>query len=62
MLAPDIKDIEGQYKAEFVTMCEGDVSIEALHKARSDLIHTVRTSLTDEDKAFLISFKARQPD
>ena len=38
------------------------VSIGALHKARSDLIHTVRTSLTDEDKAFLISFKARQPD
>lgn len=62
LLAPNIKDIEGQYKAEFVTMCEEDVSIEALHKARIDLIHTIQTSLTDKDKTFLISFKSRQPD
>ena len=62
LLAPNIKDIEGQYKAEFVTMCEEDVSIEALNKARIDLIHTIQASLTDEDKGFLISFKSGQPD
>ena len=62
LLAPNIKDIEGQYKAEFMIMCEEDVSIEALNKARIDLIDTVQASLTDEDKAFLISFKSRQPD
>ena len=62
LLAPNIKDIEGQYKAEFVTMCEEDISIEALNKARIDLIHTIQTSLTDKDKTFLILFKSRRPD
>ena len=62
LLAPNIKDIEGQYKAEFVTMCEEDVSIEALHKARIELTHTIQASLTNEDKGFLISFKSGQPD
>lgn len=62
LLAPNTKDIEGQYKAEFVTMCEEDVSIEALHKARIDLIHTIQASPTNEDKGFLISFKSGQPD
>ena len=42
-----INDIEGQYKAEFVTMSEKDVSIGVLNEARMDLTYTIQTSLTD---------------
>jgi len=43
-------------------MVEEDTSIEDLEKARDDLIQIINDSMTEVDKAFLVSFKSMIPD
>lgn len=62
LLSPTRKDIAATYEAEFRTMTRDPVSLEELTDARERLIATIHAMLTDDDRAFLLSVKGREPD
>ncbi|EGM75908.1 protein of unknown function (DUF1814) [Rheinheimera sp. A13L] len=62
LLDPHIKDITATYEGEFRTMTEQDIPLVDLNAALLQLVHRINTSLTTEERAFLLSFKNRTPD
>jgi predicted nucleotidyltransferase component of viral defense system len=62
LLRPQLKDISGLYEGEFANMTEDEASLEELETARKSLIEIVNTSLKDDEKRFLLSFKNKSPD
>jgi len=62
LLSPRLKDIRGIYESEFASMTQENVSIKELEAVRLELIAQLQSSLTTNDKEFLLSFKSRQPD
>ncbi len=62
LLNPNLKDIEEIYTKEFLNMTAEPISLSDLLEAREQLLQSVQTSLTDTDKAFLLSVKKRQAD
>ena len=62
LIQPNKQDITEVFAKEFKGMVEENVSVEALEKARADLIQIINESMTDKDKAFLVSFKNMAPD
>jgi len=62
LLAPNRKNITGIFKQEFAAMTTVPVQLEELVQTREDLIAVVHTSFTEDDRAFLRSFKCRSPD
>jgi len=62
LLDPEKKGIKGLYENEFVKMTAKPVSLEKLEATREKLITDIRKSLTEDDKKFLLSFKAREPE
>ena len=62
LLRPKFKDISGIYGGEFATMAQTEVSLEELLAVRKRLIAVVNDGLTNDEKAFLVSFKNRSPD
>lgn len=62
LLNPHRKDIRDVYVQEFQQMAEIDVPVEELEETREQLISSINSSLTDEEKGFLLSFKARKPE
>jgi predicted nucleotidyltransferase component of viral defense system len=62
LLEPPLKDIRQVFESEFVNMSEDPVTLVELELARDELIRQIRTRLTEEEKAFLISFKSRSPE
>jgi len=62
LLKPKLQNISMMYNGEFTNMAQSNVSLEALEAAREDLITKIHQGLTDSEKAFLLSFKSRQPD
>lgn len=62
LLAPRRLDITQAYQSEFVTMSREEVSLDALITARENLIECITSMMEDRDKAFLLSFKSKQPD
>jgi predicted nucleotidyltransferase component of viral defense system len=62
LLRPTRKDISGLYQGEFLNMADDEVSLEELLDVREKLIVGINEALTDDQKYFLISFKAREPD
>ena len=62
LLMPRRKDIKQAYENEFRSMTREPVSLEALLDARERLIATLHQMLTEDDRAFLLSLKAKRPD
>ncbi|MBU2862516.1 nucleotidyl transferase AbiEii/AbiGii toxin family protein [Reinekea forsetii] len=62
LLRPQIKDISAVYAGEFANMAETDVPLEELVAVRERLVEFIHQGLTDNEKAFLLSFKNREPD
>lgn len=62
LLDPNLKNLEKQYRDEFLTMTQIDTPLGALMDARVKLVEGLRDKLTEEDKEFLISFVSNKPD
>lgn len=62
VLNPGLQDISELYQNEFAGMTHDEVKLEDLISVRSNLITSVKSSLTDEQKNFILSFKNKKPD
>lgn len=62
VIAPTIKDIFLTYESEFKGMTSEEIPFKALLESRERLISEIHESLTDEEKAFVLSFKNAEPD
>ncbi len=62
LLAPRRRDIAGLYGGEFREMTREPVPLRTLLDARERLVADIRAAMTEEDRAFLLSVKGRQPD
>ena len=62
LLAPNRHDIAALYATEFVGMTNEHVPLEQLLDARECMIVELHARLTDQDRAFLLSFKRGKPD
>lgn len=61
LLTPNKKDISGIFETEFETMTRVPVTLEELVEIQKNLSQMVRDSLNEQDRRFLLSFKAREP-
>lgn len=62
VIKPNFKDIRDLYNNEFEGMVEEHISLKELETTREKLVKTILSSLTENDKRFLISFKMLTPD
>ena len=62
LLSPTRKDISKIFETEFREMTEEPVTLDDLLETRERLIEHVQQALTDQDRAFLLSVKSREPD
>ena len=62
VLIPNLKDISESTIREFQGMVNTEITFEELKNIRKLLINTIKETLTDEEKHFLISFKKLTPD
>jgi predicted nucleotidyltransferase component of viral defense system len=62
LIAPVRKNIRGIFEGEFANMTTIPVTVADLEETREALIKAIRTGLTDQEKQFLLSFKAREPN
>ena len=62
LLNPNRQDISTLYEENFVGMTQESVTLEELLEVRERLISGLSKALTEPDKKFLISFKAKSPD
>lgn len=62
LLNPREKEFRSIYEGEFASMSSVHVPLADLESARGQLIRTLRQALTEEEKAFLLSFKSLVPD
>ncbi len=62
LLNPNFKDISREYREEFVDMAKNEVSLEELLANREKLVHQIRSSLTENDKKFLVGFVSNEPN
>jgi predicted nucleotidyltransferase component of viral defense system len=62
LLNPNRQDIKTLYEETFVGMTQEAVALEELLKAREQLISGLSEVLTEAEKKFLVSFKAKSPD
>lgn len=62
LIKPVRKDIRGLFEGEFSTMTIHPITVESLEEVRETFIKTLRSGLTEQEKAFLLSFKAKKPD
>ena len=62
LLRPKLKDITGLYEGEFKSMADNDVPLAELVAAREEIVERIHVAFTDEERAFLLTFKSRKPD
>ena len=62
ILAPNRKNIQSVFEGEFLRMTDMPITVEELEDARERLISVIHAALTDQEKQFLLSFKAKAPD
>jgi len=62
LLRPHFKDISAVYEGEFRNMADQDIPQAELEAVREQLVRLIHTSLTPQERAFLLSFKNRTPD
>ncbi len=61
LLRPVRKDIQPLYEGEFLNMTQKPVKLSELESARENLVASITSAMTDKQKEFLLSFKARKP-
>lgn len=61
LLNPNLSDIKEIYEKEFTGMTAEKIELEELIKVREQLVKEINRSLTENEKEFLISFKALKP-
>ena len=61
LLSPNEKNILDTYQKEFAGMTKHHVSLDSLVEARRDLIQIINTSLTENEKGFLMSIRNGDP-
>lgn len=62
LLKPNFKDISGLYEGEFRSMAGQDMPQAELEATRELLVALIKSSLTPQERAFLLSFKNLTPD
>jgi predicted nucleotidyltransferase component of viral defense system len=62
LISPALKDISVLHETEFSQMMEIAVSLDELVATRQQLIMQFTSSMTGNDREFLLSFKRRDPD
>lgn len=62
LLQPGLKDISATYYGEFEHMTEEHVSKNRLEEGLKQLITTINSGLTENERQFLLSFKQNEPD
>ncbi len=62
LLSPTLRDISQIFTSDFVGMTEKEIPLEVLLSTRNRLIDEVNTGLTDDHKAFLLSFYRGEPE
>jgi hypothetical protein len=62
LLDPNWKNLESSYESEFSGMSVSSLTIDQLYSAGRRLVMTLRETLTDEDRRFLVEFKRGNPD
>jgi predicted nucleotidyltransferase component of viral defense system len=62
LLNPNRKDIAEIYESEFVQMADVDISLDELLEIREKLIYDINTSMTENERQFLLSVKNMTPD
>ena len=62
VLNPGLQDISQLFENEFAGMTTDDAKLEDLISVRRDLISKIKTSLTEEQKSFILSFKNKKPE
>jgi predicted nucleotidyltransferase component of viral defense system len=61
LLSPHRKDIRETFIAEFSQMTEEEVTVEDLEATREQLINIIHSNMSNDERNFLLSFKARNP-
>lgn len=62
LLEPNRMDLSKLFEDEFSSMTEIPVTHEDLVNTREELIATVNSSLNEDERQFLLSFKRKEPD
>lgn len=62
LLVPNLKDFRHVFEREFTGMSAEEVEYEELVAIRDRLIETIRNTMTENEKKFLLSIKQGQPD
>jgi len=62
LLNPGLKDIKQQFENEFSGMTLEPVELEELLSTRDTLINIIKSSLTENEINFLLTFKNKNPD
>ena len=62
ILNPGLQDISQTFINEFKGMTSNEIKLDELIDVRKNLIQIVKTSLTEEQKKFILSFKNRTPE
>jgi len=62
LLAPSRKNIRDIFEGEFANMTTIPVTVADLEVVRERFIKLIRSGLTEQEKKFLLSFKAREPE
>jgi len=62
ILNPGLQDISQIFIIEFKGMTSEEINLDELLDVRKNLIQIIKTSLTEEQKKFILSFKNRTPE
>jgi len=62
LLEPNLKEVRQVFEREFVGMATEEVEYDELVTVRDRLIETIRNTLTENEKKFLLSIKQGEPD
>lgn len=62
ILNPTLKELKSVYEGEFVAMSQQPVALELLIETRANMIHLLKSAITQSEKLFLLSFKRKEPD
>jgi len=61
LLSPKFKDMKPVFEKEFAGMASFEVKYEELLNVRKTLVEEINKKITDDERAFLLSFKERAP-
>jgi len=62
LLNPNLKDFQPLFEQDFAGMADGEVEYIELVAMRDRLIETIRVTLTESEKNFLLSIKQGRPE